>query len=73
MSNMAVMRKGILKLKGHVGWPMALKRDRVGLAFLALALKGHINVPVEHLPNVLTTYGFPQIAFAVREPGLPWS
>ena len=67
MAARATMPKGILKLKARVGWPKALKRERVGLAFLALAMKGHINVPVEHLSDVLIAYGFPQIAFAVRE------
>lgn len=62
-----VIPKPVVKLKAHVGWPMALKRDRVGLAFIALAMKGHVNVPAEKLPDLLVSLGFPQIGFAVRE------
>ena len=57
----------ISRARINVGWPKRFKPERVAICFIDMVESGHLNVPLEKLPDFLRAKGYPQIAWAVAE------
>ena len=56
-----------VRAKAVVGWPKLFKAERVAVCFIDLSESGHLDVPLDKLPDFLRAKGYPQIAWAVEE------
>jgi len=48
-------------------WPRLFKAERVAICFIDLAESGHLDVPLDRLPDFLRAKGYPQIAHEVEQ------
>ena len=63
----AISPRATFKARAEVGWPKLFKSQRVAVCLIDLSESGHLDVPLDKLPDFLRAKGYPQIAWAVEE------